>query len=229
MPGFSLPPGINDGAFLAADHFAIPHPGFGIDGLSHRAQESQTVELVPPGPLLSPFDEGSDRGGSGIENTDLMTVDDPPEAVWLGAIRRAFVHDAGRAILQWAINDVAVSGDPTDIGGAPVSVFFFEVEDPFGGYVSAHRITASGVNDSLRFTGCSRGVQNVQRMLGIERFGGAFIGDRCHQFVPPVVASGVQSDWRTSALIHDHVLDGWAGSHRFFDGRKQFDFRAAAV
>src|SRR5262249_7006212 len=35
-PGLRLPPGINDGALPLSDHFVIPHPGLGIDGLSHR-------------------------------------------------------------------------------------------------------------------------------------------------------------------------------------------------
>ena len=39
--GLRLPPGVDDGAAVASNHIAVPHPGFGIDGLTHRAQQPQ--------------------------------------------------------------------------------------------------------------------------------------------------------------------------------------------
>ena len=39
--GFGLPPGVDDGAFAAADFFVVPHPGFGVDRLAHGAQHLQ--------------------------------------------------------------------------------------------------------------------------------------------------------------------------------------------
>ena len=38
-----------------ADELAIPHPGFGIDGLADRAEQAQAVELMFLGPLVSPL------------------------------------------------------------------------------------------------------------------------------------------------------------------------------
>ncbi len=82
-----------------------------------------------------------------------------------------------------------MAGDPADIGGAPVDVIVFEVEDPFGGDVGAHRISAGGVQDALGLAGGPGGVEKIERMLGFERLGGTLIAGGGHQFVPPVVAA----------------------------------------
>ena len=189
VAGFGLPPGIDDRAAVAADDFAIPHPRFGIDRLADRAQQAQAVELVLLRPLVAPLDEGADRGGRGVEDVDLVAVDDAPEAVGLGKVGRAFVHQAGGAVLQRAVDDVAVAGDPADVGGAPVGVFFLEIEDPFGGEVGADGIAAGGVHNALRLAGGAGGVEDVERMLGVERLGRAVVGSLRHQLVPPVVAA----------------------------------------
>src|SRR4051794_27977101 len=102
-----------------------------------------------------------------------MAVDDAPEAIRFRGVRRAFVHHAGSAVLQRPIDDIAVAGDPSDVGGAPVDVVFLDVENPFCGDVSTDRIAAGGVDDALRLTGGSRGVEDVKGMLGVERLGGA--------------------------------------------------------
>ena len=70
-------------------------------------------------PFVSPFDEGADRGGSGVEDADFVAIDDAPEAVLLGKVRSAFVHQGCCAVLQRSVDDVAVSGDPSNVGGAP--------------------------------------------------------------------------------------------------------------
>src|SRR5579863_5672161 len=106
-------------------------------------------------PLLSPLDESPDRGGSGVENAYLMAVNDAPETIRLGTVGRALVHHAGCTVLQRPINDVAVAGDPANVCGAPVSVFFLEIEYPFRGQISSDRISACGVNHSLRLAGGS--------------------------------------------------------------------------
>src|SRR5688572_25779787 len=35
--GLGLPPGVDDGAAAAPDVLVVPHPGLGVDGLTHRA------------------------------------------------------------------------------------------------------------------------------------------------------------------------------------------------
>src|SRR5579863_237478 len=160
-------------------------------------------------PLLSPFDKGADGGGRGIENVDLMAVDDAPEAVRLRVIGRTFVHQAGGAVLQDAVDDVAVAGDPSDVGCTPVGVFVFEIENPFRSEVGSDGIAAGGVDKPFGFTGGAGGVKNIQRMFRVERLGGAFAGDGSHELVPPVIAARLQMDLRAGALVDDHALHRW--------------------
>ena len=39
--GLGLPPGVDDRALLMADVLVKPHPGFGIDRLTHRAKQAK--------------------------------------------------------------------------------------------------------------------------------------------------------------------------------------------
>ncbi len=163
--------------------------------------------------------EGADGGRRGVENIDLVAVDHAPEAIGLGEVGGAFVHQAGGAVLQRAVDDVAVAGDPADIGGAPVDVFFFQIEDPFRGEVGADGIAAGGVHNAFGFAGGAGGVEDVKRMFGVERLGRAFVGGIGHQFVPPVIAARAACRWACRcAGRRRRCLTRGAGLQRFFDG-----------
>ena len=137
-------------------------------------------------PLVAPLDESADRGGRGVEHVHFVPLDDRPEPVGLREIRRALVHQAGGAVLQRAVDDVAVTGDPADVGGTPVGVFLFQIEDPLRGQIGADGIAAGGVDDAFGLAGGAGGVEDVERMLGVERLGGAVVAEAfaissCHQ------------------------------------------------
>src|SRR3546814_2489791 len=61
----------------------------------------------------------ADRGWRGVEDIDPMLVDDLPEAVVVGVVRHTLEHQGCRAILERAVDDIAVAGDPADVGAAP--------------------------------------------------------------------------------------------------------------
>src|SRR5690606_16525438 len=112
------------GAPAAADDAVIPFPRRGIDGFTDRTQQAQSREVVLRRMFVAPLDEGANGGGRSVENVDLVLLDDFPEAIELREIGRALVHDGRRADKKRSVDDVAVTGDPADIGGAPVDVFF---------------------------------------------------------------------------------------------------------
>ena len=89
------------------------------------------------GPLRAPLHERANRGRRGVEDRDAVALDDLPEAILLRPVGRAFVHHHRRAVGQRTVDDVAVAGDPADVGRAPVDVLVLQVEDPLGRGVGA--------------------------------------------------------------------------------------------
>src|SRR5207253_10232775 len=82
----------------------------------------------PPPPLFpyttlfrslgTPFHMGADSGRRRIEHVDLVALDDRPPAILVREVWDALVDDAGGAVAQRRIDDVAVSGHPADVRGA---------------------------------------------------------------------------------------------------------------
>ena len=179
--------------------------------------------------LVAPLDEGANGGGCGIENGDLMVVDDLPETGKVGPVGSALIHHHGGAVLQWAIDNIRVPGDPADVSRAPVDVLVFQVEDVLRGDVSLHGIPAGGVNQSLGFAGGAGGIQNIQRIFRVHVLGGAIGSGGGHQVVPPVVAAVNHLHGRAGAAKDDHMLDGVARVHGFIDGALELNLVAAAV
>ncbi len=58
-----------------------------------------------------------------------MLVDDLPDAARVRVIWQTLVHDDRCAVCERAIDDVAVSGHPADIGRAPIDVAVVIIED----------------------------------------------------------------------------------------------------
>ncbi len=167
--------------------------------------------------LITPLDEGADGRGRGVEDGDFVVFDDLPCAVRAGSIERALIHDGGDAILQRAVDNIGVAGDPADVGGTPEDVVGMQVEDVFAGEVGLHGVAASGVEDALWLTGGARSVEDVERIFGVEFFGGAVRRGSRHKFVPPEVTSRLDGDVAAGALVDDHVFHERALLECFID------------
>src|ERR1043166_6686321 len=85
------------------------------------------------------------RGRRGIEDVDLVLVDDVPESGIVGIVGHALEHQRGRAVGERAVENVAVAGDPADVGGAPVDVAVVIVEDVLMRHGRIDEIAAGGV------------------------------------------------------------------------------------
>src|SRR5438034_5497705 len=119
-------------------------------------------------PIVAPANESADCCRSGVENVDSIFLDDFPETIGLGPVRSTFVHNGRRTIRQRTVNDITVTGHPTDVGGAPKNVFITNVEDILHGRVNADEITAGGVQNSFRLPGGTARIEKIERMLAIE-------------------------------------------------------------
>ena len=119
-------------------------------------------------PLHAPGHEGADGGGGAVKNGDLVAIDNFPEAIALREVRSAFVHHDAGAVGKRAVDDVAVAGDPADVGGAPIDVVIAQIENQSGAPGALEQVAGGSVQDALRFSGGAAGVENVERMFGIE-------------------------------------------------------------
>src|SRR5450830_27616 len=215
---FRLPEGVDDGAVLVADVFVVPHPGFRVDRLAHRTQQTQAGQVVV---LRVHFrvdvgglDEGADRGRGRVKNADLVLGDGVPEAARIRVGRDAFEHDFSGAHGQRAIRDIAVARHPADVGGAPEHVFRFDVEGPLHRQGRPQQVAAGGVLHAFRSAGRAGGVEDEQGVLGFDpdRFAvGALAVD---QFVQPDIPALFEGDVAAGALVDDDVADGVAAAQR---------------
>ena len=175
------------GQRLAPDVGVVPHPRLGVDGLADRAEHPQRRQVVALDLLCPPLHEGTDGGGCGVELGDAVALDDVPQPIlvpgvavvadaqfFAGRVGGALVDDRGGAVGQRPVDDVAVAGDPTDVGGAPVDVGVgAQVEHDPVGERDLGQVAAAGVHDALGLGGGARGVEQVQQLLGVHRLGRA--------------------------------------------------------
>ena len=167
---------------------AVPHPRFRIDRLTDRAEKAKTGKVVLGRPLVAPLHEGAYGGRRGVKDRHAVSLADVPEAIALRPVGRAFVHHARRAVGEWTIHQVRVSGHPTDVRRAPEDVVVLEVEHHLRRRRHTSEVTAGGVDDSLRLASRARGVEDVEHVLCVHHFRVTFVGSFLHQIVPPEVA-----------------------------------------
>ena len=77
--GLGLPPGVDDRAAAVADDAVIPFPRLRIDRLADRAEQPQRGAAGLLHRLLARAHQRADRGRRGVEDIDLVLVDDVPE------------------------------------------------------------------------------------------------------------------------------------------------------
>lgn len=215
--GLGLPPGIDDRAALVADDPIVPFPGLGVDRLADRAEHAQGLPRGCLHRLLAGAHQRADRRRGGVEDIDLVLVDHLPEPRDRRVGRDALEHQGGGAVRQRPVQDVGMPGDPADIGGAPVDVALVVVEDVLMRHRRVDEVAAGGVDDALRLAGRTRGVEQEQRVLGLDMGDRAFVGDLGGGCVVIDVADRVHLDGAAGAAHHDHVVDAV--------GRKALDRR----
>ena len=151
--GFGLPPGIDNWTTAIANNIMIPHPGFRIDRLTDTAKKPQRGAVASLYRCLALAHQRPDGGRCGVEDVDLMFLDNLPEARAVGPGRHTLEHQRDRAIGKRSIDYIAVAGDPTDIGGTPVDVAIMIIEDILMGHRGIDHIAAGGVQNTLRLAG----------------------------------------------------------------------------
>ena len=160
------------GVRAAADDLAVPDPRLGVDRLAHRPEQAQARQVEALRDLPAELHEGADGGGRRVEDRDPYFSMISHQRPGCGVVGRALVEHLGGAVGERAVDDVAVAGDPADVGGAPVDVGLgVQVEDVLVGERDLREVAAGGVQDALRLAGRAAGVEDEQRVLGRERLG----------------------------------------------------------
>ncbi len=124
-------------------------------------------------------------------------------------VGRALVEHLRRAVGQRTVRDVAVAGDPADVGRAPEHVRLgMQVVHDLVAEGRLREVAARRVHDALGLAGRPRRVEDEQRGLGGERARLVLGGCLRHDVVPPDVAALGPLHVVASAAHDQHVLDG---------------------
>src|SRR3546814_13379222 len=118
-----------------------------------------------------------------------MRVDYLTEAVSVGVMRYTLELQGCRAILERAVDDIAVAGDPADVGAAPENLARAIVEAVMNGAGGPDAVAADGVEHALGLAGRTRGVEDEERIFSVRRLARAVGVDvRRPPLVPTVPA-----------------------------------------
>src|SRR5208283_5638278 len=114
-----------------AHRVVIPAPNLWLDGFSHRGHVLEMI-VVFGGFIVPGLAQHADRRGRGVEYVDIQALGDSPHPAGVGVGRNTFVDDAGGGQGQRSIDNKRVTGNPADVGHAPVHIFGVNVLDVFG-------------------------------------------------------------------------------------------------
>ena len=212
-----MPPRVNDRSFTRANHVAVPDPRGWVDGLAHATQQANAREVVLLWNRGAEFHERANRGRSGVENGNLVLLNELPPAARVRCVGGSFEHQLRRPIGKRPVNHVRVAGDPAHISGAPVDIGLrLDVENVLVCVRGLGQVAARGVQNSLGSAGCATRIQNEQRLLSGESLGNVLGFGGGHGVVPPDVATFFPGHIILAAANDKHIGHGCSAAV-FFD------------
>ena len=128
-PGLRLPPRVHHGRVAGADHLAVPHPGLGVDRLADAAQQPERRSGCGSRRARGPTSCATGSRSGPCRGCPPCSARRCPTSDPARGSPGAFVQHARRSVAERPVDDVAVAGDPADVGGAPVHRVGLDVED----------------------------------------------------------------------------------------------------
>ena len=192
----------------------VPHPRLGVDRLAYRSEHSNGVTLVALNRLCAVHHQGTDCRRGGVEGGRAVLVADVPEPPGVGVGRNPLEHQCVNPQSERAVDDVRVTGHPSDVGCAEVQVALrLEVEYVFAGGRRIHHVTRLGVQDSLRLASRARRVEDEKRVLSLHdfRFTSGTLG--CHALLHVDIPAGDPPRAAFADAIACSVVDQHAANH----------------
>jgi len=151
----------------------IPLPGFRIDRFAHAAPDAQRGAAGRLHEGVAFAHQGAQRSRRGVEDGDVPFIADLPEAAVVGIVGHPFEHQGRRAIRERTIDDIAVAGDPADVGRTPIDFAGPVIEHLRMGHRRPEQIAARAVQDALGRAGGTGGVEDEQRVFRAHSLGRA--------------------------------------------------------
>src|SRR5690606_7335685 len=75
------------------------------------------------------FCQSTNGSWRSVKLVDFMFVNHIPKTSVVGKRRNAFKNNRRCTTQKWTINDVSMSRNPTDVGGAPINISIFVSEN----------------------------------------------------------------------------------------------------
>ena len=178
--------------------------------------------------LVPPLHVRADRGRGRVEDRHAVPLDDLPPTTLVGEVRRPLVQHRGSGVAQRPVDDVAVTGDPADVGRTPVDIALrLQVEDVVVRRRGADEIPARRVRDPLRLRGRAGRVHEEKEILSVHRLGRAARGvGGGVEVVQPAIATVLHRHVVSRALHDEAGTDTRRGRHRVVGGALQGHRRA---
>src|SRR6185295_2524089 len=126
---FRLPPGVDDWAAAIAYHAVIPLPCLRIYRLTYGAKKTKRLATRLLHRLVACLHQCADCRRGRVESVDFVLVDYFPETRHTRVIWHALEHQRRCSVRQRAVDDIAVTRNPADVGRAPVNILVVIVED----------------------------------------------------------------------------------------------------
>src|SRR5664280_1562696 len=206
-----LPPGVDSDRLALAHDVVVPAPYVRLDRLAHGRHVLEVV-VVLRRLIRADLAQGADGRGRGVERGHSEPLGDPPHTPGIGIGGYALVHDRRGAECQWPIDNVGVSGDPANVGGAPVRVLGMDVLVVLRRAGHVGEVTARAVLAALWLAGRTARVHDEQWRFGRHRnrvnLLPLVVG---HDLVDEEVPSG--DHWTLRGVLsgvpaeHQHLLD----------------------
>src|SRR4029079_15791757 len=205
--GLGLPPCVDDRTAIIANHVVVPLPRLRIDRLADRAEKTKRLARRFLDRVVAALHQRADGGRRRVDDVDLVLVAHFPETRRGRIVRHAFEHQRDGAVRERPVDDVAVTGDPADVGGAPVDVAIVIIEHVLVRDRGVDQIAAGGVQHAFWLPGGAGGVKDEQRVLRLHLLAWAIGRHGLGNVVVIDVAALLHVDGRVGALDHDDGSD----------------------
>jgi len=201
-----LPVGVTNVSLLLANLLEVPLPDFRSNGLTDRAKDTQVLHLVLDVLVTSTLEQAQ-SGGSNVELSNLVLLDNIPIAREVGVGGGTFENNGGTSQEQRSVDDIGVTSDPANVTTAEEAVIVVDVKDVLTSHGSTEQVTSGGVHDTLGLTGGTGGVEQEERVFGVDRLRREVVGVLLNLLVPPEVTTRGPRDLSTGPLVDENAGD----------------------